>query len=268
VNVVFVVKASDSPEPLKIPPLLQFTDVVQPVGASPVYPQVRVLLAPFTTGDVTESVAVTGSTQIVPLEAVPKAHTPVAEAVAVTLLPFAESVYVLTPIKTSTTCVPERDVESTAPPAFVNLAVVAFVVANVAVAVHLPRPADTVHVAGATDNVPVGVTTGGVVGVVDPPPPPPPQATSAMVIPMSATAVVKRPRVDAKNFFIVGSFLAKKPCFSVEFERELMEGVCVKALNRFKTLTKNTKPPFHIILFLIDFVKFLISLYLWSRIVS
>jgi hypothetical protein len=92
VNVVFVVKTSDSPEPLNIPPLLQFTDVVQPVGASPVYPHVRVLLAPFTTGDVTESVAVTGDTQTVPLEAVPDTHTPVAEAFATAPPPFADRV--------------------------------------------------------------------------------------------------------------------------------------------------------------------------------
>jgi hypothetical protein len=164
----------------------------------------------------------------------------------------------LAPIKTSTTCVPEREDESTAPPALVSRAVVAFVVANVAVAEHLPRPACTVQVVGATVSVPVGV---GVGAGVDPPPPPPPQATSAMT---SARAVAKRTRVDEKNFlvFILRSFLGSK------FERELMAGVFVKALNRFKTLTKNTEPPFHIILFLIDFVKFLISLYLWSRIVS
>ena len=87
---LFAVRAFDCPVPLKLPPFAQFADVVQVAGAPPECPHARVLLAPFTIGDVAVRAAVTGGTQIVPLEAVPLTHTPVAVAVAdATCEPFA-----------------------------------------------------------------------------------------------------------------------------------------------------------------------------------
>jgi hypothetical protein len=46
VKVAFAVRAFDCPVPLRLPPLLQFAEVVQPVGAPPPWVQVKVLLAP------------------------------------------------------------------------------------------------------------------------------------------------------------------------------------------------------------------------------
>jgi hypothetical protein len=95
--------------------------------------------------------------------------------------------------------------------------------------------------------VPVGLGVG--VGVE--PPPPPPQATSAVTKMPRARVVAKRPREDM-NFLMILSFLL------VEIFGELVKlkaSVFVKVLNRFKTLTKNTKPTSRIILFLIVFVN-------------
>lgn len=74
-----VVSGSVQPEPVRFPELLQLTDVVQPVGVSPVQPQVSVEWSFCATGLVAERVGVGARVQMLPFHPLPKAHVPVTE---------------------------------------------------------------------------------------------------------------------------------------------------------------------------------------------